>query len=75
MKDDCQRTMRLLVICTAFCISLASASVLAMERAGITITVLYDNYAHDDALQTDWGFSCLITGTEKNLSRSVRECT
>ena len=66
MKRD-NRIMRLLVICTAFCISLTSASVLAAGQDGITIRVLYDNYAHDEALQTDWGFSCLITGTEKTV--------
>ena len=59
--------MRLLTICSALCISLASGSVLATEQAGITIRVLYDNYAHDEGLQTDWGFSCLITGTEKPI--------
>jgi 7,8-dihydropterin-6-yl-methyl-4-(beta-D-ribofuranosyl)aminobenzene 5'-phosphate synthase len=59
--------MRLLVICTVLCISLASASVLAAGPDGITIRVLYDNCAHDATLQTDWGFSCLITGTEKTI--------
>jgi len=59
--------MRLLTICSLLWMLLASGTVLAMERAGITIRVLYDNYAHDDALQTDWGFSCLVTGTEKTV--------
>jgi 7,8-dihydropterin-6-yl-methyl-4-(beta-D-ribofuranosyl)aminobenzene 5'-phosphate synthase len=27
----------------------------------------YDNYSHDDSLQTDWGFACLITGSEKTI--------
>ena len=32
----------------------------------ITVKVLYDNYA-DKGLAADWGFSCLITGTEKTI--------
>ncbi|MHB1026633.1 MAG: MBL fold metallo-hydrolase [Pirellulaceae bacterium] len=40
---------------------------LATEQTGITLRVLYDNCAHDDALQTDWGFSCLVTGTERSI--------
>jgi len=35
--------------------------------APIRITVLYDNYLSADGLQTDWGFSCLIEGTEKTI--------
>ncbi|MBU0496106.1 MAG: MBL fold metallo-hydrolase [Chloroflexi bacterium] len=26
----------------------------------VTFTVVFDNYAHDPALETEWGFSCLI---------------
>ncbi len=26
----------------------------------ITLTILYDNYAYAPALQTDWGFACLV---------------
>ena len=61
-----KRIMRLLVICTAFCISLASASVLAAGPDGITIKVLYDNFTAEKD-PADWGFSCLITGTEKSI--------
>ena len=32
-----------------------------------TITVLYDNNPYTEELQTAWGFSCLITGTEKTI--------
>jgi 7,8-dihydropterin-6-yl-methyl-4-(beta-D-ribofuranosyl)aminobenzene 5'-phosphate synthase len=38
-----------------------------MAESRVTVRVLYDNYAHDDALQTDWGFACLVTGTEKAI--------
>jgi 7,8-dihydropterin-6-yl-methyl-4-(beta-D-ribofuranosyl)aminobenzene 5'-phosphate synthase len=33
----------------------------------LTITVLYDNVAHDPHLQTDWGFACLVEGLEQPL--------
>ncbi len=33
----------------------------------LTITVLYDNVAHDPRLQTDWGFACLVEGLEQPL--------
>ena len=59
--------MRLLTICSVLWMLFASATVLATGLDGVTIRVLYDNYAHDDALQTDWGFSCLVTGTEKTV--------
>lgn len=33
----------------------------------LTITVTYDNNPYKEGLQTAWGFSCLITGLEKNI--------
>jgi len=33
----------------------------------ISMTILYDNYAHQENLKTDWGFSCVIKGTEKTI--------
>jgi len=30
-------------------------------------TVVYDNNPYNPALKTDWGFSCLIQGAEKNI--------
>ncbi len=36
-------------------------------QEAITMTVLYDNYKHDPALRTDWGFSCLVEGLEKTI--------
>lgn len=39
-----------------------------MEGKGdVTLRVLYDNYACDNALKTDWGFSCLVRGIEKTI--------
>jgi 7,8-dihydropterin-6-yl-methyl-4-(beta-D-ribofuranosyl)aminobenzene 5'-phosphate synthase len=33
----------------------------------IQVTVLYDNTSSVDGLKPDWGFSCLVTGTEKTI--------
>jgi len=33
----------------------------------IEITVLYDNYTLNEECRTGWGFSCLITGMDKNI--------
>jgi len=33
----------------------------------LRFTVLYDNYLHREGTKTDWGFSCLIEGTEKTV--------
>ena len=32
---------------------------------GVQITVLYDNYTLTEGCRADWGFSCIVTGTEK----------
>ena len=39
----------------------------ALEDTPITITVLYDNYIFSEGLQTDWGYSCIVEGTEKTI--------
>ena len=37
------------------------------QRRDIGITILYDNYVFTEGLKSDWGFSCLLTGTEKTV--------
>jgi 7,8-dihydropterin-6-yl-methyl-4-(beta-D-ribofuranosyl)aminobenzene 5'-phosphate synthase len=37
------------------------------SAGAIEITVLYDNYTLTEGLRTDWGFACIIKGTEKNI--------
>ena len=39
----------------------------ALEGKQIEITILYDNYPFSEGLKTDWGFSCIIKGTEKTI--------
>ncbi len=33
----------------------------------LTITIIYDNYLFNKGLETNWGFSCLVEGTEKTI--------
>jgi len=33
----------------------------------IKVTILYDNYIYTEGTKADWGFSCLIEGTEKTI--------
>ncbi len=39
----------------------------ALEAKEIEMTILYDNYHYSEGLKTDWGFSCIIKGTEKTI--------
>ena len=36
-------------------------------RYDLTVTVVYDNNPYKEGLETAWGFSCLITGSEKTI--------
>jgi 7,8-dihydropterin-6-yl-methyl-4-(beta-D-ribofuranosyl)aminobenzene 5'-phosphate synthase len=51
-----------------------SAAIFAAAAGGggqpapaLRFTVLYDNYVHREGTRADWGFSCLIEGTEKTI--------
>jgi len=46
--------------------AIASAQPMA-PSADLILTVLYDNNAYKESLQTRWGFSCLVRGTEKTI--------
>lgn len=37
------------------------------DPAGMKVTILYDNTIHTEGTRSDWGFSCLIEGTEKTI--------
>jgi len=39
----------------------------AVDANNINITVVYDNNPYKEGLETSWGFSCVITGTEKTI--------
>ncbi len=50
----------IIIVLFAFCMA-------ASGKNPITITVLFDNYSAAKNLQADFGFACLIEGTEKNI--------
>jgi len=37
------------------------------QKQDISITILYDNYVFTEGLGSDWGFSCILKGTEKTV--------
>jgi 7,8-dihydropterin-6-yl-methyl-4-(beta-D-ribofuranosyl)aminobenzene 5'-phosphate synthase len=45
----------------------AGAAVFAGLDQPLRFTILYDNYLHREGTKPDWGFSCLIEGTEKTI--------
>ena len=47
--------------------TLAAAPDLNPTDQPIRFTILYDNYLHKEGTKSDWGFSCLIEGTEKTI--------
>jgi 7,8-dihydropterin-6-yl-methyl-4-(beta-D-ribofuranosyl)aminobenzene 5'-phosphate synthase len=51
-----------------YCLSHAKFICFASEAGEqIKVSILYDNHKCTEGLQTDWGFSCLIEGTEKTI--------
>jgi 7,8-dihydropterin-6-yl-methyl-4-(beta-D-ribofuranosyl)aminobenzene 5'-phosphate synthase len=39
----------------------------ALGEDKIKVTILYDNYIYTEGTKSDWGYSCLIEGTEKTI--------
>ncbi|MCP4727983.1 MAG: MBL fold metallo-hydrolase [bacterium] len=54
----------LLIICGLI---LTGSGVFAQEGQDIRITIIYDNTVYKEGLTADWGFACLIEGTEKTI--------
>lgn len=65
--------MRLIVLGICFGLMLGTVNINALEAGGeqaedgINVTILYDNYIHTEGTKADWGFACLIEGTEKTI--------
>jgi 7,8-dihydropterin-6-yl-methyl-4-(beta-D-ribofuranosyl)aminobenzene 5'-phosphate synthase len=45
----------------------ASDAPRAIPLDSIRLTVLFDNYGHDEAFGTGWGFSCLVEGAQRTI--------
>ncbi|MHC4439635.1 MAG: LamG-like jellyroll fold domain-containing protein [Planctomycetota bacterium] len=67
MKRLNRSKKRLVLIGFVAAVILAGGSSVNAGSEPIEITVLYDNYTITEGCNADWGFSCLITGTEKNI--------
>jgi 7,8-dihydropterin-6-yl-methyl-4-(beta-D-ribofuranosyl)aminobenzene 5'-phosphate synthase len=68
--------LKVLTLILIFTVSLAfSAAALAREKVAepnsdsndLVLTIVYDNNPYEKGLETKWGFSCCVTGTEKTI--------
>ncbi len=57
--------MSLIVICLVSFVGSIIEPVKGAEQ--ISITILYDNTSHTPGMEAEWGFACLIQGTEKTI--------
>jgi 7,8-dihydropterin-6-yl-methyl-4-(beta-D-ribofuranosyl)aminobenzene 5'-phosphate synthase len=61
-------TMKKRIFILAVLVSFILSSILySNEDDKITMTILYDNYISQENTRSDWGFSCLIKGTDKAI--------
>jgi 7,8-dihydropterin-6-yl-methyl-4-(beta-D-ribofuranosyl)aminobenzene 5'-phosphate synthase len=69
--EDEMKTMVLMLIglaaVTPAAISGAGGAVPEAAAGTLRFTILYDNYLFKEGTTPDWGFSCLIEGTEKTI--------
>ena len=56
-----------LVLLASICQAAATRKSSGKEKKYVSLTILYDNYVFTEGLKSDWGFSCLLTGTEKTI--------
>jgi 7,8-dihydropterin-6-yl-methyl-4-(beta-D-ribofuranosyl)aminobenzene 5'-phosphate synthase len=53
------------VLLNIFLLFVVFTNITAQEQGEIKITILYDNTVAVEGTQADWGFSCIIEGSEK----------
>jgi 7,8-dihydropterin-6-yl-methyl-4-(beta-D-ribofuranosyl)aminobenzene 5'-phosphate synthase len=56
-----------LILPALVCFTSAKDKPSSKQKQDVSITILYDNYVFTEGLKSDWGFSCLLTGTEKTI--------
>lgn len=58
-----------LILITGFIMSEQTKNSNEVNRTDdmVTLTIMYDNYKHNESLQAEWGFSCLIEGTGQTI--------
>jgi 7,8-dihydropterin-6-yl-methyl-4-(beta-D-ribofuranosyl)aminobenzene 5'-phosphate synthase len=57
----------LLLILSATSVSQENVAEPNSDSNDLSITIVYDNNPFKEALETRWGFSCYVEGTEKNI--------
>jgi 7,8-dihydropterin-6-yl-methyl-4-(beta-D-ribofuranosyl)aminobenzene 5'-phosphate synthase len=55
------------VLSISFLCVFAFTSLVATKAEGLRLTIVYDNNPYKEGLETGWGFSCLIEGTERTI--------
>jgi len=58
---------RLVILLLMGAVLIIPCAILAQGAPSLTLTILHDNYVHDDAFQAEWGFACLVEGLEKTI--------
>jgi len=67
------RVVKFIAVCAAVLVlgafsgSDGAAQDKSLSDQSLRFTILYDNYVHKEGTKADWGFSCLIEGTEKTI--------
>ena len=56
-----------LILPALVCYTSANDKPSSKHKQDISITILYDNYIFTEGLKPDWGFSCILKGTEKTI--------
>ena len=58
---------RVIFVLVIVILLIGSAYMKAEPGKEIKVTILYDNYIHKEGTKSDWGFACLVEGTEKSI--------
>lgn len=58
---------RLLSLLSCAVTLLGLGNVEAQRKGSVTVKFVYDNYAFAEGFKTDWGFACVLQGTEKTI--------
>jgi len=66
MKKQILMTICFVLLCPV-CQAVATEKSSGEQKKYVGITILYDNYVFTEGLKSDWGFSCLLTGTDKTI--------
>jgi 7,8-dihydropterin-6-yl-methyl-4-(beta-D-ribofuranosyl)aminobenzene 5'-phosphate synthase len=61
------RTLTAVAFLSCLTGSLADALPAFAAESSTSIKIVYDNYVSDEAYESDWGFACVIAGTEKTI--------